>query len=193
MLVTGITVTTLLTCVATASAQNFFEALFGRLWASPATNADPTPPSSSPESAHSEEGVVYCVRLCDGRYFPVQRHSGVSPAQTCSSFCPASATKIYNGNSINHALATDGKRCSEARLAKLGILDEVKEKTRYATLAAGGELVAKGEVDLGFFNLSEIPKGVTVLARCPTRCKAIRFMRRPWCGRAAGPKPSWHS
>jgi len=31
ILVTGITVTTLLTSVATASAQNFFEALFGRM------------------------------------------------------------------------------------------------------------------------------------------------------------------
>ena len=42
--VTGITVTTLVTSVATASAQNIFEALFGRLWNSPVTSsADPTP------------------------------------------------------------------------------------------------------------------------------------------------------
>jgi hypothetical protein len=115
--VTGITVTTLVTSVATASAQNIFEALFGRLWTSPATSADPTPPLSSPESTRSEGGIAYCVRLCDGRYFPVQRHSGVSSAQTCSSFCPASATKIYNGNSINHAVAPDGKRYSELATA----------------------------------------------------------------------------
>jgi hypothetical protein len=115
--VTGITVTTLVTSVATASAQNIFEALFGRLWTSPATSADPTPPLSSLESTRSEGGIAYCVRLCDGRYFPVQRHSGVSSAQTCSSFCPASATKIYNGNSINHAVAPDGKRYSELATA----------------------------------------------------------------------------
>jgi len=54
-----------------------------------------------------------------------------------------------------------------AALAKLGILDEVKGKTRHAALAAGGELVAKGEVELGFFNLSEIPKGVTVAGALP--------------------------
>jgi hypothetical protein len=54
---------------------------------------------------------------CDGRYFPVQRHSGVSSAQTCSSFCPASATRIYNGNTINHAVASDGKRYSELATA----------------------------------------------------------------------------
>ena len=57
------------------------------------------------------------MRLCDGRYFPIQRHSGVSSTQTCSSFCPASETKIYNGNSIEHAVAPDGKRYSELATA----------------------------------------------------------------------------
>jgi hypothetical protein len=57
------------------------------------------------------------VRLCDGLYFPIQRHSGVSSAQPCSSFCPASATKIYNGNGIEHAVAPDGKRYSELATA----------------------------------------------------------------------------
>ena len=117
MLVTGITATMLVTSSASASAQNFFEALFGRLWSSPVANADPTTPSSSPEATRSEEGVAYCVRLCDGRYFPIQRHSGVSSTQTCSSFCPASETKIYNGNSIEHAVAPDGKRYSELATA----------------------------------------------------------------------------
>jgi Protein of unknown function (DUF2865) len=118
ILVIGISVTTLLTSVATASAQNIFEALFGRLWNSPATSyADPNAPSHSPEATRSEDGVAYCVRLCDGRYFPIQRHSGASSAQTCSSLCPASATKIYNGNGIDHAVAPDGKRYSELATA----------------------------------------------------------------------------
>ena len=117
ILVTGITVTTLLTFVTTASAQNIFEALFGRLWNSPvSTYADPKP-SGSPEATRSEGGLAYCVRLCDGRYFPIQRHSGTTPAQTCSSSCPASATRIYNGNGIDHAVAPDGKRYSELATA----------------------------------------------------------------------------
>jgi hypothetical protein len=116
--VAGITVTTLITSVATASAQSIFEALFGRLWGSPVTSyADPTTPLTSPEATRSERGVAYCVRLCDGRYFPIQRHSGTNLAQTCSSFCPASATRIYSGNSINHAVAPDGKRYSELATA----------------------------------------------------------------------------
>src|SRR5258706_6325361 len=118
ILVIGITVTTLLTSVATASAQNIFEALFGRLWNSPATSyADPNPPLRGREATRSEGGFVYCVRLCDGRYFPIQRHSGASSAQTCSSFCPASVTRIYNGNGIDHAVAPDGKRYSELATA----------------------------------------------------------------------------
>jgi hypothetical protein len=38
-------------------------------------------------------------------------------AQTCASFCPASATKIFHGNSIDHAVAPDGKRYSELATA----------------------------------------------------------------------------
>jgi hypothetical protein len=118
ILMTGITVATLLTSVAAASAQNIFEALFGRLWNSPVTSyADPTPPLRNPEATRSDGGIAYCVRLCDGRYFPIQRHSGASSAQTCSSFCPASATRIYNGNGIDHAVAPDGKRYSELATA----------------------------------------------------------------------------
>jgi molybdate transport system substrate-binding protein len=54
-----------------------------------------------------------------------------------------------------------------AALANLGILDEIKDKTRHASRAVGGELLAKGEVELAFFNLSEIPKGVTVAGALP--------------------------
>src|SRR4029077_14154573 len=59
ILVTGITVTMLVSSVATASAQNIFEALFGRLWTAPATSAEPPPQLSSPESTRSEGGVAY--------------------------------------------------------------------------------------------------------------------------------------
>jgi hypothetical protein len=114
LLVASISVTTLVSSVAGASAQNIFEALFGHLWNSPVSrDADPNAPLPSPEATRSEGGRAYCVRLCDGRYFPIQSHSGTSSAQTCSSFCPASATKIYNGNGIDYAVALDGKRYSE--------------------------------------------------------------------------------
>ena len=37
----------------------------------------------------------------------------LTPAQACSSFCPASATKIYSGSSIEHAMSPEGKRYNE--------------------------------------------------------------------------------
>lgn len=55
--------------------------------------------------------VAYCVRLCDGRYFPIQR-SGAEPADICNAFCPAAKTKIYSGTAIDYAVANDGKRYS---------------------------------------------------------------------------------
>ena len=84
ILVTGITVTTLVASVATVSAQNIFEALFGRLWSSHSTAyADPNTPLPSPEATRSEGGgLAYCVRLCDRRYFPIQRHSGANLGYT---------------------------------------------------------------------------------------------------------------
>jgi molybdate transport system substrate-binding protein len=77
---------------------------------------------------------------------------------------------VLAARSLTHtdpAIPNTSGAIAGAALAKLGILDEVKGKTRHATLAVGGELVAKGEVELGFFNLSEIPKGVIVAGALP--------------------------
>ena len=57
------------------------------------------------------------MRLCDGRFFPVQRHEGAAPEQTCSSFCPATRTKIYSGASIDQAVAADGRRYADLSTA----------------------------------------------------------------------------
>ena len=100
-----------------ASAQNFFEALFGNRRFSPPGNAyaDPNQPVNpfGQRQEPRESGTAYCVRTCDGRFFPIQRHAGVTPAQACSSFCPASQTKIYSGSTIDHSVGPDGKRYTE--------------------------------------------------------------------------------
>jgi Protein of unknown function (DUF2865) len=112
-----------------ASAQNgIFDTILGGRRAMPATPppvnayADPFSawnPFGSPASLNPEMGtsVAYCVRLCDGRFFPIQRHEGTTPEQTCNSFCPASRTKIYSGSSIEQALAPDGKRYADLSTA----------------------------------------------------------------------------
>jgi len=53
-------------------------------------------------------------------------------------------------------------------LANLGLTDAVKAKTRLSgNLADGQALIAKGEIDLGLFNLSEIPRAAGVVRAGP--------------------------
>ena len=114
---------TLALATPTASAQGAFDTLLGTFQRPPAREFVPQPSSfaeplplygSVPE--HKSAGdvggpwVAYCVRLCDGRFFPLARSFALSPAEQCRSFCPAAKTKIYGGNSINHAAAADGSR-----------------------------------------------------------------------------------
>ena len=56
---------------------------------------------------------AHCVRMCDGRYFPILARSGTPPAQLCQSFCPASATRVFFGSSIDSAMAANGERYAE--------------------------------------------------------------------------------
>jgi hypothetical protein len=58
-------------------------------------------------SGGSGRFTFYCVRLCDGRYFPVQpAHAG----ELCSAFCPATPTKVFSGSEMEGARASDGTR-----------------------------------------------------------------------------------
>jgi len=102
---------------ASASAQGLFDFLFGPP-RSPSANsyADPNSPLGRPESAPRPESgpsVSYCVRLCDGRFFPIQRSSGANPAQVCGASCPATRTKVFSGGTINYAVANDGARYAD--------------------------------------------------------------------------------
>lgn len=56
---------------------------------------------------------AFCVRSCDGHYFPVMASNGMSPAEACSSFCPAAQTKLYMGSDIDYATAQDGSRYAD--------------------------------------------------------------------------------
>lgn len=58
-------------------------------------------------------GAAFCVRTCDGRYFPVAVRDGQSSAEMCNNFCPASETKIYHGSSIDEASTDNGKSYSD--------------------------------------------------------------------------------
>ncbi|MGP9814610.1 DUF2865 domain-containing protein [Rhodopseudomonas sp. NSM] len=108
-----------------AQAQDFFSALFhsfqppARHYAPErafpfASEGDYAPRARRPARAYSSGGgQAYCVRTCDGRYFPIAATGGESKDATCNSFCPASETKVVYGSNIDGARTSKGKPYSE--------------------------------------------------------------------------------
>ena len=108
-----------------ASAQNLFEFLFGGIGR--VLSDQPIDPderrriSRPPLGVDAAEGLMpgggprmaYCVRLCDGRFFPIETYRNTSAAAQCNSFCPASATMIVSGRGIENAAAGDGRRYAD--------------------------------------------------------------------------------
>ena len=97
----------------------FFERLFGGIIRAPSRMPDAMrefAPSFEPRdermSGDAEGGPAkaFCVRTCDGHFFPVIAHQGLSAADACHAFCPASQTAIYNGGVIDNAVAQNGSR-----------------------------------------------------------------------------------
>jgi hypothetical protein len=110
-----------------ASAEGLFDFFFGgaqkQQQQSPAQAsffADPfglnQQPAAPPRQASGGSGPAFCVRSCDGRYFPLARASA-SPVQICQAFCPASATKVFFGSSIDGASSSTGERYADSENA----------------------------------------------------------------------------
>ena len=108
-----------------AQAEDFFSALFGGFGGhrsqAPsmplpfASEGNPFAPQGEarPRPAYSGGGQAYCVRTCDGRYFPISSAGNQSRAASCNSFCPASETKVVYGSNIDNAVTEGGKSYSE--------------------------------------------------------------------------------
>jgi hypothetical protein len=73
-------------------------------------------PQSPPRPVVVSAGPAFCVRSCDGKYFPLMR-GAASPAQMCQAFCPASPTKVFFGSSIDRAYAATGERYADSENA----------------------------------------------------------------------------
>jgi hypothetical protein len=104
-----------------ANAQGLFDFFFGGYRRAPAQQYVPPQSNSYVDPFFGQPGaterpisagrsVAYCVRLCDGHFFPIQRVAGASPAELCKSFCPAAKTKTFSGSAIDYAVAQDGTR-----------------------------------------------------------------------------------
>jgi hypothetical protein len=111
---------------ASASAEGLFDFFFGgtkpqrqttpqaSFFADPFNNNTQAPPA--PRATVASSGPSFCVRSCDGKYFPLMRTSA-SPVAMCQSFCPASPTKVYFGSSIDGATSSTGERYADSENA----------------------------------------------------------------------------
>jgi hypothetical protein len=111
------------------SAEGLFDMFFGALQkpqtrpAQPQANffADPfgtnQPQPSAPTQRVAGSGPAFCVRSCDGKYFPLTMRGNASPAQTCQAFCPASVTKVFYGSHIDGATSGNGERYADSENA----------------------------------------------------------------------------
>ncbi|MCC7346984.1 MAG: DUF2865 domain-containing protein, partial [Variibacter sp.] len=73
------------------------------------------PERRSVDAAPRNSGV-HCVRLCDGRHFPLPRSAGgakLDPVKVCSALCPAAKTQVFHGGAMEHAVASDGTRYAD--------------------------------------------------------------------------------
>ncbi|MDE2377996.1 DUF2865 domain-containing protein [Bradyrhizobium sp.] len=129
MLVAAILAGPLLAAPAPVSAEGLFDFFFGGMQRQPSQassyadpfasqqNAPVSPDNVPPtRAAAAGSGPAFCVRSCDGKYFPLMRGSA-SPAQMCQAFCPASATKVFFGTSIDGAYAATGERYADSENA----------------------------------------------------------------------------
>jgi hypothetical protein len=107
-----------------ASAQGIFERIFGGIRHAVEAPREPTGISSfadpfanlggAPQQRADTGGTKsFCVRSCDGHFFPVPAHAGMSAAESCNAFCPASKTRLYSGAGIDNAVASDGSRYAD--------------------------------------------------------------------------------
>ena len=108
-----------------AQAEDFLSALFGAFGARPPRGAPyvslPFANDGAPMAPQVQGdrprfgggGQAYCVRTCDGRYFPLPTSDSASRATTCSNFCPASETRVVYGGNIDDAATESGEPYSE--------------------------------------------------------------------------------
>ena len=106
-----------------AQAEDFFSALFGGMGgrarqpyiSMPFANEGGSilAPRGEMRPRYAGGGQAFCVRTCDGRYFPIAATDNASRAASCNSFCPASETKVVYGSNIDSAATENGKPYSD--------------------------------------------------------------------------------
>jgi hypothetical protein len=153
------------------------------------SNPFPLPGEPRPRAIASGGAQAYCVRGCDGRYFPINAPDGQSRAATCSSLCPASETRLVYGSDIDNAATQGGKRYSElpnafryrseivagctcngkdqTGLAPVSIENDPTLRKGDLVVGAGGLMVAGRAADRRGASLNFSPASEAMRARVP--------------------------
>ncbi len=102
----------LATLVPPAQAQDFFSNFFRSF-------GRPRPPvqlpfgdnvqQSEPRQHAGGGGQAWCVRTCDGRFFPIAGNDADGREKICSSLCPKADIEIVYGGTIDNAATEKGK------------------------------------------------------------------------------------
>lgn len=99
-----------------AQAQDFFSNFF-RSFGRPQAPMIQMPFGDHFQPAEPEQraigGQAWCVRTCDGRYFPVAGSDSESRAASCNSLCPKADTELVYGSAIDNAATENGKPYSK--------------------------------------------------------------------------------
>lgn len=116
--VTGAAALSLCALAPAVQAQDFFSTLFGGFGQRepvirfPFVDSGPVT-SRAERPRYAGGGQAYCVRTCDGRYFPLAASSRQSRAESCNQFCPASETRVVYGSAIDRAETESGEAYSD--------------------------------------------------------------------------------
>jgi hypothetical protein len=170
---------------AAAQAQDFFSQLFGGPGARPHAPSqmvpsfgnEEAPPSQAPRARASYGGgQAWCVRTCDGRYFPIAGPDNQGRATSCNNFCPASETKLVYGTEIDNAATETGKPYSELpnafRYRKeivAGCTCNGKDQVGLAPISAENDpTLRKGDIVAG-------PNGLVVAGRSADKRASMNF------------------
>jgi hypothetical protein len=90
-------------------------------WGAPSSRSEPSlrltvrPQREHAKSEHAGHAGTrhYCVRTCDGFYFPLAGRGSTSKAEMCRALCPAAATEVYRlgagADSFESAVSERGK------------------------------------------------------------------------------------
>lgn len=118
---------------------------------------------AKPELANTAEtdsmsGGGYCVRACDGYYFPLVKLSRISGQQSCEFACPSARVQLYEGASIEQARNAKGQLYSalpaafsfrDKLTARCACNDPAASRDYYLALSRRDPTLQTGDIVVG--------------------------------------------